>query len=187
MTRDVAQVSLTDVLKGWRPPSVEMARRVDPWFAEAFADLLDAPRPSLLPPLWHWFVLLDHPAGSNTGADGHPADAPFLPPIPGRRRMFAGGRLRQDAPIPLGAELSSRSAVSDVSIKTGRTGEMAFVTVRQELFVDGVPVGVEEQDIVYRSEPPGTSPRTLPPPPTEGATGRRLSGSTREYSKSSVP
>ena len=40
------------------------------------------------------------------GADGHPADGPFLPPIPGRRRMFAGGRLRHDAPIPVGAEPS---------------------------------------------------------------------------------
>jgi 3-methylfumaryl-CoA hydratase len=159
-------MSLADALEGWRPGPVAMTRRVDPWFAEAFADLLDAPRPAQLPPLWHWFVLLDHPAGSNTGADGHPADAPFLPPIPGRRRMFAGGRLRQDAPIPLGAELSGRSCVSNVQVKTGRTGEMAFVTVRTELSVDGAPVGVEEQHIVYRSEPPGTPPRTLPPPET---------------------
>jgi 3-methylfumaryl-CoA hydratase len=166
---DAGMRSLTDVLEGWRPPSVEMTRRVDPWSAAAFADLLDAPRPGLLPPLWHWFVLLDHPAGTNTGADGHPAEAPFLPPIPGRRRMFAGGRLRQNAPIPLGAWLSSRSAVSDVNVKTGRTGEMAFVTVRTELFVDDVTVGVEEQDIVYRSEPPGTPPRRMPPPETGGA------------------
>jgi 3-methylfumaryl-CoA hydratase len=166
---DEVMTSLTDVLEGWQPPSVEMTRRVDAWFAAAFADLLDAPRPGLLPPLWHWFVLLDHPAGTNTGADGHPADAPFLPPIPGRRRMFAGGRLRQEAPIPLGAWLSSRSAVSDVKVKTGRTGEMAFVTVRTELFVDDAVVGVEEQDIVYRSEPPGTPPRTLPQPETGGA------------------
>jgi 3-methylfumaryl-CoA hydratase len=170
MSRDVAQVSLADVLEGWQPGSVEMTRRVDPWFAAAFADLLDAPGPvAHLPPLWHWFVLLDHPARSNTGADGHPADAPFLPPIPGRRRMFAGGRLRQEVPIRLGAELSSRAGVSDVRVKTGRTGEMAFVTVRHELFVDGAPVGVEEQDIVYRSEPLGTPPRTLPPPETGGA------------------
>jgi 3-methylfumaryl-CoA hydratase len=157
-------MSLAETLEGWRPGTVELTRRVDPWFAAAFADLLDAPPPgATLPPLWHWFVLLDHPARSNTGADGHPADAPFLPPIPGRRRMFAGGRLRQEAPIPIGAELSSRSGVSDVRVKTGRTGEMAFVTVRHELLVDGATAGVEEQDIVYRSEPPGTPARTLPP------------------------
>jgi 3-methylfumaryl-CoA hydratase len=168
MSRDVAQVSLAESLADWQPGSAEMTRRVDPWFAAAFADLLDAPPPSLdlgaaLPPLWHWFVLLDHPAASATGADGHPAEGPFLPPIPGRRRMFAGGRLRQEAPIPIGAELSSRSNVSDVKVKTGRTGEMAFVTVRHELLVDGVAVGVEEQDLVYRSEPVGTARRTSRP------------------------
>jgi 3-methylfumaryl-CoA hydratase len=117
-------------------------------------------------------VLLEHAVRSNTGADGHPAEGPFLPPIPGRRRMFAGGRLRQDAPIPVGAELSSRSGVSDVSVKTGRTGEMAFVTVRHELLVDGATVGVEEQDIVYRSEPA----RRLPRPET----GRAVSGADPE-------
>src|SRR5690606_33282284 len=166
---DAGMGSLTDVLEGWQPPPVEMARRVDPWFADAFADLIDAPRPGQLPPLWHWFVLLDHPTGSNTGTDGHPAEAPFLPPIPGRRRMFAGGRFRQDAPIPLDSWLTSRARVSDVKVKTGRSGEMAFVTVRTELFADDAPVAVEEQDIVYRSEPPGTPPRTLPPPETGAA------------------
>jgi 3-methylfumaryl-CoA hydratase len=172
MSRDVAERSLAELLHGWQPGTVEMTRRVDPWFAAAFADLLGSPSlgtGAALPPLWHWFVLLDHPVRSNTGADGHPADGPFLPPIPARRRMFAGGRLRQEAPIPIGAELSSRSSVSDVSVKSGRSGEMAFVTVRHELFVDGAPVGVEEQDIVYRSEPPGTPRRTLPPPETGGA------------------
>jgi 3-methylfumaryl-CoA hydratase len=173
MSRDVAQASLAELLRDWQPGSAETTRRVDPWSAAAFADLLDAPAPSLdlgapLPPLWHWFVLLEHPVRSNTGADGHPAEGPFLPPIPGRRRMFAGGRLRQEAPIPIGAELSSRSRVSDVSVKTGRSGEMAFVTVRNELLVDGTLVGVEEQDIVYRSEPAGTAGRTLPRPATDG-------------------
>ena len=104
---------LADALRDWAPGTVRLSRRVDPWPAAAFADLIGAVPPRLdpgdpLPPLWHWFYLLDHPAQSAIGADGHPADGPFLPPIPGRRRMFAGGRLRQDAPIPVGAELSSR-------------------------------------------------------------------------------
>jgi 3-methylfumaryl-CoA hydratase len=169
MSRDVAETSLEELLSDWRPGSVELTRRVDPWFAAAFADMLGAPQPSLdlgaaLPPMWHWFVLLDHPSRSNTGADGHPAEGPFLPPIPGRRRMFAGGRLRQDAPVPIGAELSSRSSVRDVSVKSGRSGEMAFVTIRHDLAVDGATVAVEEQDIVYRSEPAGTPPRVVSRP-----------------------
>jgi 3-methylfumaryl-CoA hydratase len=52
-----------------------------------------------------------------------------------------------------------------VSVKSGRRGELAFVTVQHELSVDGAPAGVEEQDIVYRSEPDQTAPRGKPEPP----------------------
>jgi 3-methylfumaryl-CoA hydratase len=116
--------------------------------------------------MWHWFILLDHPAQAELGPDGHPANGAFLPPILGRRRMFAGGRLRMDAPILIGAELSSHSSVAGVSVKSGRSGDLAFVTVRHELIVDGGTVGVEEQDVVYRSEPDGTAPRAVPRPET---------------------
>jgi 3-methylfumaryl-CoA hydratase len=158
--------TLADALRHWRPGTAQLSRRVDPWPAAAFADLIGADPPRLdpgdpLPPLWHWFYLLDHPAQAEIGPDGHPVGGPFLPPIPGRRRMFAGGRLRLDAPIGVGAELSSRSSVADVTVKSGRSGDLAFVTVRHELGADGVPVGTEEQDIVYRSEPDGAPPRAV--------------------------
>ena len=158
---------LTEALRGWQPPTVELSRRVDPWSAAAFAALLDTAAAREGGPL-PADVALVHPARpprpGRIGDDGHPADGPFLPPIPGRRRMFAGGRLTQHAPIPLGAVLECRAAVADVAIKSGRTGEMAFVTTRYELSVAGSPVAVEEQDIVYRSEPPGTPRRTLARP-----------------------
>jgi 3-methylfumaryl-CoA hydratase len=167
---------LAGAVRDWAPGTVRLSRRVDPWAAAAFADLIGAVPPGLhpgdpLPPLWHWFYLLDHPAQSAIGADGHPADGPFLPPIPGRRRMFAGGRLRQDAPIPIGAELSSESGVTNIAVKSGRSGELALVTVRHELTADGTPVGAEEQDLVYRSEPQGTVPRTISRPGTPGTPG----------------
>jgi 3-methylfumaryl-CoA hydratase len=178
---DDSKIELTESLKDWHPGSAEMSRRVDPWPAAAFAGLIGAPVPPLetgdpLPPMWHWFTLLEHPAQAELGTDGHPARGPFLPPIPGRRRMWAGGRLRLAAPIPVGAQLSARSSVAAVSVKSGRRGELAFVTVRHELSVNGAPVGVEEQDIVYRSEPdraaarrktPGT-PAAPGPPETPG-------------------
>jgi 3-methylfumaryl-CoA hydratase len=153
--------ALTEALHGWAPGAVHDSRRVDPWPAVAFAALLDTPRPPLnpgdpLPPLWHWFTLLEHTAHAELGADGHPAHGHFLPPIPDRRRMFAGGRYRQHQPIPVGSELACRSTVAGVTVKRGRAGELAFVTVRHELSVAGTPVGVEEQDVVYRSQPAGT-------------------------------
>lgn len=159
--------ALADHLAHWSPPLVENSRRVDSWSSAAFAALIDADPPALdagtpLPPMWHWFTLLDHPATADIGEDGHPAHGPFLPPIPGRRRMFAGGRLHRIGEIAHGSVLHARSSVTAVTTKTGRTGEMAFVTVRHELSADGTPIAVEEQDVVYRSEPDGTPPRTTP-------------------------
>ena len=161
---DSSESALVRSLKDWQPGSARLSRRVDPWPAAAFAGLIGAPAPPLetgdpLPPMWHWFTLLEHPAQAELGADGHPARGPFLPPIRGRRRMWAGGRLRLAAPIPVGAQLSARSSVAAVSVKSGRRGELAFMMVRHELSVDGTPAGVEEQDIVYRSEPDRTAPR----------------------------
>jgi 3-methylfumaryl-CoA hydratase len=164
-------MSLADSLADWRPGAAEMTRVVDPWPAAAFAGLIGAPEPALkdgdpLPPMWHWFTFLEHPATVEIGADGHPEEGHFLPPIPGRRRMFAGGRLQVHAPIPVGSLLSGRSEVANTAVKSGRRGEMAFVTVRTELTADGVLAAVEEQDIVYRSEPEGTSRRTTQRPET---------------------
>ena len=165
---DSSESALVRSLRDWQPGSADMSRRVDPWPAAAFAGVIGAPVPPLetgdpLPPMWHWFTLLEHPAQAELGADGHPARGPFLPPILGRRRMWAGGRLRLAAPIPVGAQLSARSSVVGVSFKSGRRGELAFVTVRHELSVDDAPAGVEEQDIVYRSEPDQTGPRRTTP------------------------
>lgn len=165
---------LADLVQDWHPPVVTSSRRVDPWPAAAFADLIDADPPALddgdpLPPMWHWFHLLPHPRTAEIGEDGHPADGPLLPPIPGRRRMFAGGRLQWHAPIPVGSELHSSSEVTSITPKSGRSGEMLFVTVRTELRVGsgtggGDVAAVEEQDIVYRSEPEGAERRTVPRP-----------------------
>ena len=167
--------ALARALDGWAPEPVSTSRRVDPWASAAFAGVIDAPAPPLdpgdpLPPLWHWFTLLGHPPHADLGPDGHPADGAFLPPIPHRRRMFAGGRFRQHRPIPFGAELACRSELADVSAKRGRTGELAFVTVRHELTVAGTPVGTEEQEIVYRSQPDGAArPQPAPPAPGDAA------------------
>ena len=166
---DAADSPLSWALTGWDPPVVQTARRVDPWAGEAFADLVDAERPGPepgepLPAMWHWLVLLDHPAQAELGEDGHRSEGPLMPPIPDRRRVFGGGRLRQDRPIPVGAELTCRSHVADVTVKSGRSGEMALVTVRHELSVEGRAVGVEEQDILYRSASEGAPQRTVTRP-----------------------
>src|SRR5215469_12706216 len=79
--------------------------------AEALAGLLGVAGPDAgLPLLWHWFYLLDRPPQAALGTDGHRAHGGIpLPPGPGRRRMFAGGRVTQHAPLRLGATASRRT------------------------------------------------------------------------------
>ncbi|MDT7647281.1 MAG: hypothetical protein QOC75_4281 [Pseudonocardiales bacterium] len=172
---------LASSLSGWAPVPVEWSDRVSSWSVEAFAALLDQPSPldgaapGVLPPMWHWFGFLAHPAQRELGADGHPAAGRFLPPIPHRRRMFAGARWRQHQPLPVDEPITCRSSVTSVEVKTGRSGEMAFVTVRNEFSRHGELAVLEEQDIVYRSqpdppaaaaEPTGAPARVTPAEPT---------------------
>ncbi|WP_300009204.1 MaoC family dehydratase N-terminal domain-containing protein [Pseudonocardia sp.] len=158
-------------LDGWAPGPRLSTGRIGAWPGEAFAALLDreAPGPEL-PPLWHWFHLLDHPAQAELGEDGHPAHGRFLPPLPDRRRMFAGGRLEVRAPLRVGDEVTRRSSLVAATPKAGRSGAMVLVTQRHEFAVEGATAVVEEQDFAYRSQPAGVA-RPLPSPPADRSEG----------------
>jgi 3-methylfumaryl-CoA hydratase len=157
--------ALAHHLDGWAPAAQRWTGQVTGWSVAAFAGLLDQPDPTaddpVVPPMWHLFGLLAHPAQDELGADGHPADGPFLPPIPDRRRMFAGGRWWEATPLPVDRPVEATSEVTGTRVTSGRSGEMAFVTVRTRYAVDGRVHVVEEQDLVYRSQPDppkGTTP-----------------------------
>jgi 3-methylfumaryl-CoA hydratase len=174
---------LATAVAGWHPAPVTVTARLDEEPVKAFAALLDQPLPAAgdgnpLPLGWHWFFFLGRPASSALGPDGHPLKGHFLPPVPGRRRMFAGGRLQVSGPLHAGDLIARTTSVTALEPKQGRSGEMLFVTLHSEFRRDEELLLVEEQDIVYRSEPagrarplpaappPGTAP---PPPPAEGA------------------
>ncbi|PHV64919.1 MaoC/PaaZ C-terminal domain-containing protein [Williamsia muralis] len=111
-----------------------------------------------LPLVWHWIFFHEWPRSSELGLDGHPANGHFLPPIPNRRRMFAGATIENLVPLPIGAHVVRRSAIHSVTPKTGSSGEMLFVRVRNEFLVDGAVARIESQDIVYRSGDPDAAP-----------------------------
>jgi 3-methylfumaryl-CoA hydratase len=146
---------LDTYLQDWRPEPLVEADALPPEPSRALAAVLETPEKfaddAALPPLWHWVHFLHWPKHRALGADGHPTHGHFLPPIPNRRRMFAGGRLTITGPLRLGVPAERTSSLSDVAVKHGRSGEMAFVTVRGEYRQDGELRFVEEQDYVYRS------------------------------------
>jgi 3-methylfumaryl-CoA hydratase len=115
-----------------------------------------------LPLLHHWlyFWSVQPPAG--LGADGHPAKGGFLPPVPLPRRMWAGGRLQFVKPLLLGERVEKVSTILKVEAKSGKTGDLVFVTVEHRLSGEAGLAIVEEQDLVYRgASAPGSA--ALPP------------------------
>ncbi|MFM7507597.1 MAG: acyl-CoA dehydrogenase [Rubrivivax sp.] len=126
-----------------------------------------------LPQLWHWFYFLPKEPQSSLDEDGHPRRGGFLPPIPYPRRMFAGSRLFFHRPLTIGRPAERHATIRDVTIKAGRSGALAFVTVGLSFEQDGVTCIEEEQQIVYR-EPgaavPAPHAQPWPDPPERAAT-----------------
>lgn len=111
---------------------------------------MNNPAMSLLPAGWHWLYFNPLEVQSKLGEDGHPARGDFLPPVELPRRMWAGSRLEWTRHFSVGAEVQKTSEIIRVSRKSGRSGEMVFVTVAH---VYSDPQGTllrEEHDIVYR-------------------------------------
>lgn len=124
--------------------------------AHALGALLDVPVPDLgaegLPPLWHWLYLLDRPAQADLGPDGHAVRGVLPePPGPGRRRMWAGGRVRTRGPLRVGEPATRTAEVASITEKQGRSGLLTFVSVAHRVRQAGVLVVEERQDIVYRA------------------------------------
>lgn len=163
---------LEDYFADWKPAPDVTGEVITEAPAAALAAVLDVPETAPgagepLPPLWHWLYFLDAPPQRELGADGHPAHGRFLPPVPDRTRMFAGGRLRVEHPLVVGRPAERRSELADVAVKQGRSGELAFVTVRHEVWQQGRTCLVEEQDLVYRSGRGPRAARTASDPPPE--------------------
>ncbi len=120
-----------------------------------------------LPLPWHWFHFLPRAPQGALGDDGHPALGGFMPPVPYPRRMFAGSRITVHRPLVIGTPAVRTGTIHDVVLKSGRSGRLAFVTVRYRIEQGGALALEEEQDIVYR-EPgaPVAAPVPTEPPPT---------------------
>ncbi|WP_246594724.1 FAS1-like dehydratase domain-containing protein [Mameliella sediminis] len=118
-----------------------------------------------LPSLWHWVAFPEFVAMSDLGKDGHPALGGFLPPLPFRRRMWAGGDVRFKGVFRVGERLNKVSTIRAVTQKEGKTGPMAFVTVDHVTTGERGGVIEEEQNIVYLDIPPSfRPPRQVPVP-----------------------
>lgn len=122
------------------------------------------------PPLGHWAFFLPQPADDQIGEDGHPKRGDFLPPVTLPRRMFAASDIAFEAPLAIGQAARLVSIIAEVQHKSGRSGDLVFVTVERALEQDGTIRVRERQSYVYR-EAGAAVP--LPEPAAEDPVGER--------------
>jgi 3-methylfumaryl-CoA hydratase len=135
--------------------------------ATLFMDIGDPKAGDASPFTTHWCLGQPVFPMAELGPDGHPARGGFLPPVPLPRRMWAGGELEILEALRVGDEVTRVSRISDVTMKTGSTGVLCFVSVDHTITT---PRGVairERQDIVYRdvTGAPATPAKAPTPPP----------------------
>ncbi len=143
------------------------------WPIAALAATLDRddPPPKIgdaIPEGWHWSYFLETALARELAHDGHPKRGGFLPPVTLPRRMWAGGRLEFQRPIKIGEQLARESEILSVEPKSGKSGNLVFVTVRHTVTVGSDIAVVEEHDIVYRdaAQPGAPTPPGKPAPAT---------------------
>ncbi|WP_323772362.1 FAS1-like dehydratase domain-containing protein [Antarctobacter sp.] len=129
---------------------------------------------SVLPNLWHWVAFPEFVPMSELGEDGHPALGGFLPPLPFRRRMWAGGDMRFKGVFHVGERLTKTSTIRAVTQKDGKTGPMAFVTVDHVTTGEMGGAIEEEQNIVYLDIPKTFRPPRQVPVPERMAYDERV-------------
>lgn len=116
-----------------------------------------------LPPFFHQLYFWAPAPPEGLGRDGHPKVGGIIPDMGLPRRMWAGGRLRFEAPLRAGALAERKSFCESHQRKEGRTGPLGFVTLRHEIRQDGVLCLTEWQDLVYRQDPDAAAPRPVAP------------------------
>jgi len=161
-----------DHLRQWigrseEAPDIVTAQLVKGLRATLFQEIGEPKTGDAAPWTTHWCLAQPVFPMSQLGPDGHPRRGGFLPPVPLPRRMWAGGEIEFIEALRVGDEAKRTSRISDVTLKSGSTGTLCFVSVEHQITT---PRGIairERQDIVYReaSSGPQAAPKVPPPPP----------------------
>jgi 3-methylfumaryl-CoA hydratase len=105
-----------------------------------------------LPPAWLALYFLPRFATAELRPDGSPRDTGVIPPMPLPRRMFAGERVRLHRTLRLGQAVRRETELADISLKTGGTGTLVFVTVTSRVFGPEGLALEDERRTAFREE-----------------------------------
>lgn len=142
-----------------------------------FARPVDQCRP--LPPTWHWLHTHETPLDVPLRRDGHPAQQPEGVPSAFTQRLWAGSEISIDRSVFAGTRVRFRLSVGRATIKTGRSGALAFVPTQISVFDQAGRVLNERRTVVYRQPVDGSAGRpTKPPPPELTFRGREIASTS---------
>ena len=109
-------------------------------------------------------LMLGEPSAppDGVGIDGHPTRGGFMPPVPLKRRMFAGGEYEFFQLLRVGDQVIVSWIITDITHKNGKSGELVFVNILREFWVKDTLCASENRTIVYTDSKPKSRPQTPP-------------------------
>ena len=132
---------------------------------------------SELPPHWFTFIGTETVLQSDLRLDGHAKAGLVLPPIPMPRRMGAGRRVKIMGRLRAGVAAVKKAEVVDIVPKSGRSGDIFVLTMRNTYEQSGKTLAIDESDAIYRpAVPPGQ--KTTATVPTQARSGHAWSDKT---------
>ena len=140
--------------EGWTAQIRECSDQVASRLIEQFEVTLDGQLYNDVPtPLGiHWCLGPELEPSGNLGLDGHVKLGGMLPPIRYPRRMWAGGELQISDIFQPGDVVNKTSMVTDIQHKSGSSGQLCFLTITHEFFVQNKKFLSEIQRLVFKED-----------------------------------
>ena len=123
-----------------------------------------SPEATELPPHWFTFIGVETVRQSDLGPDGHAKKGIVLPPIPMPRRMGAGRRVKVMGLLRAGEPAVKKAEVANIVPKSGRSGDIFVLTMRNTYEQGGKVIAVDEADAIYRPAVPAGQKTTATVP-----------------------
>ena len=117
-----------------------------------------------LPPHWFTFIGCETVRQGDLGPDGHAKKGIVLPPIPMPRRMGAGRRVKVMGLLRAGEPAVKKAEVANIVPKSGRSGDIFVLTMRNTYEQGGKVIAVDEADAIYRPAVPAGQKTTATVP-----------------------
>ena len=89
---------------------------------------------------------------NNLSKDGNSKLGIFLPNLPYKIRMWAGGKIEIYDQFKIGSEIKKVSKIENIEFKKGMSGNLCFVTINHDYKLENKIIVKEEQIAVYREK-----------------------------------